>query len=56
MDYKNFLKKEPLLDPLVEIIYIMIKVRGSKNVQKYLGHDTSDFEPLLLYLIFGSNQ
>ena len=32
MDNKKFLAKEPLLDPLVEIIYIMIKVRGAKNV------------------------
>ena len=51
MDNKKFLPLENMLIPLVQIVDIMIKVRGVKNVSKYLGHETSDFEPLLFYLI-----
>ena len=36
---------------LVSIVYNLIKVRGIKNVKKYLGHKTEDFAPVLFFMI-----
>ena len=33
------------------IVYILTKVRGVKNVRKYMGHDVADLEPLVFFLV-----
>ena len=38
-------------DTLVSVVYILAKVRGTKNVQKYLGHEVMDLEPLIFFMI-----
>lgn len=41
----------PEFNSLVSIVYILSKVRGTKNVQKYLGHEVMDLEPLIFFMI-----
>lgn len=36
---------------LVSVVYTLAKVRGTKNVQKYLGHDVMDLEPLVFFML-----
>lgn len=41
----------PQLEQMVSILVTLDKVRGTSNIVRYLGHDASDFEPLLFFII-----
>ena len=51
MKKKIFLQTPYEFNKLISILLILTKVRGAKNIRKYLGHKASDFEPLVFYLI-----
>lgn len=53
-NYKKNLTEQPILseiNQLAMIVYILTKVRGTKNVRKYLGHDVADLEPIIFFLL-----
>ena len=51
---KTLSKKTRYFVKQVNIITILTQIRGVNNIKKYLGHETSDFEPLIFYLISGN--
>jgi hypothetical protein len=54
--FENYKKNEsidvihPEFNQIAMIVYILTKVRGSKNVRKYMGHDVADLEPIIFFL------
>lgn len=51
MKTKDVPKINQHMHSLISVIMMLVQVRGVKNIQKYLGHETSDFEPILFFLI-----
>ncbi len=45
------MKFNDTFNKLNSIMLTIFKIRGVKNTKKYLGHETSDFEPILFFLI-----
>lgn len=53
-NYKKNLADQSIIsevNQLAMIVYILTKVRGTKNVRKYLGHDVADLEPIVFFLL-----